>query len=155
MSEERFRILFDNIPPWFTLGIFNYLHKFNAVSVHETYTYYFHMDGHRMDTDRPYEGLARKYLSSCWFTKSVKETIYDLVAKKVVDYDIDGVISYILYGGKISSGFMPEQRNIIEVEYGVPSLLLKGDMVDPRDYQDAQVKNRIDAFFEMLDKKKK
>ena len=108
-----------------------------------------------MDPDKPYESLARKYLSSCWFMKSVKETVYDLVAKKVVDYDIDGVISYILYGCKISSGFMPEQRNIIEEKYGVPSLLLEGDMVDPRDYQDAQVKNRIDAFFEMLDKRKK
>ena len=155
VPEEKFRIFFDNIPPWFTLGLFNYLHKFNAVSVQEAYTYLFHLDGERMDPDKPYESLARRYIASDWYNVSVKETIHDLVGKKMIDYNIDGVIAYILYGCKITSGFMPEQRNILEEKFGVPSLLLEGDMVDPRDYQDAQVKNRIDAFFEMLDNRGK
>lgn len=155
VEKEEFRLLFDNIPPWFTLGIFNYFHRFNAVSVAETYTRYFHLARGRMDPDKPYESLARKYLYSCTFTSSVRETIHDVVAKMCEDYRVDGVISYVLYGCKISSGFLPLQKRILEQEYGIPTLILEGDMVDPRDYADAQVKNRIDAFMEMLAQRKR
>lgn len=155
VENEEFRLLFDNIPPWFTLGIFNYFHRFNAVCVVETYTRYFHLARGRMDPDKPYESLARKYLYSCTFTSSVRETIHDVMAKMCEEYRIDGVISYVLYGCKISSGFLPLQKHILEKEYGIPTLVLEGDMVDPRDYADAQVKNRIDAFMEMLAHRKR
>jgi benzoyl-CoA reductase/2-hydroxyglutaryl-CoA dehydratase subunit BcrC/BadD/HgdB len=152
VAKEEFRLLFDNIPPWFSLGIFNYVHNFNAVSVVETYTRYFHMarGNIRMDPDKPYESLARKYLYSCTFMSSVHETVHDFVAGLCKDYQIDGIISYVLYGCKIASGFLPLQKHILERDYGIPTLIIEGDMVDPRDYADAQVKNRIDAFMEML-----
>jgi benzoyl-CoA reductase subunit B len=34
---------------------------------------------------------------------------------------------------------------------GIPTLLLESDLVDPRYFQHAQLKNRIDAFFESLE----
>ncbi len=100
-GEEKLRVLFDNIPPWFTLGLFNHLHKFNAVSVIESYTYYFHYSRGRMDPDKPYESLARKYLYGCWFMTSVRETVHSLIARKALDYKVDGIISSALYGCKI------------------------------------------------------
>jgi benzoyl-CoA reductase/2-hydroxyglutaryl-CoA dehydratase subunit BcrC/BadD/HgdB len=152
VAKEEFRLLFDNIPPWFSLGIFNYVHNFNAVSVVETYTRAFHMSRgtFRMDPDKPYESLARKYLYSVHFMYSVQETVHDFVAALCQDYQVDGIISYVLYGCKIASGFLPLQKHILERDYGIPTLILEGDMVDSRDYADAQVKNRIDAFMEML-----
>ncbi|MHB1418747.1 MAG: 2-hydroxyacyl-CoA dehydratase subunit D [Bacillota bacterium] len=155
VPNEEYRLLFDNIPPWFTLGIFNYFHKYNAVSVAETYTRFFHLSRGRLDPDRPYESLARKYLYSCSFMSSVRETIRDFVYPMARDNQVDGIICYVLYGCKISSGFLPLQKHILEKEYGIPTLLLEGDMVDPRDYADAQVKNRIDAFMELLAERKK
>jgi benzoyl-CoA reductase/2-hydroxyglutaryl-CoA dehydratase subunit BcrC/BadD/HgdB len=152
VAKEEFRLLFDNIPPWFTLGLFNYVHQFNAVSVVETYTQFFHLarGNTRLDPDKPYESLARKYLYCCSFMTSVRETIHDIVARLCQDYSVDGVISYVLYGCKISSGFLPLQKHVLEHEYNIPTLVLEGDMVDPRDYADAQVKNRIEGFMEML-----
>ena len=150
IKEEKLRILFDNIPPWFTLGIFNYLHNFNAVSVMETYTYYFHYSRGKLDPDKPYESLARKYLYGCWFMTSVKQTVENLVSRHVLDFKVDGVISYALYGCKIATGFLPYQARYLQEKHGIPTLLLEGDMVDPRDYADGPVKNRVDAFLEML-----
>ena len=37
---------------------------------------------------------------------------------------------------------------------GVPSLFIESDMMDPRVVSEAQLKNRIDAFFEGLESKK-
>lgn len=154
IPKEDIRILFDNIPPWFSLGLFNYLHKFNAVSVAETYTKIFHLARGRMDPSKPYESLARKFLYGCTFMSSVRESIRDITVPMAKDYQVDGVISYNLYGCKIASTFLPLQKHILEKEYGIPTLILEGDMVDPRDYADAQVKNRIEAFMEMLSKRK-
>ncbi|GAW92971.1 2-hydroxyacyl-CoA dehydratase subunit D [Calderihabitans maritimus] len=154
IENERFRLLFDNIPPWYTLGIFNYLHNFDAVSVIETYTQYFHYSRGRMDPAKPYESLARKYLYGVWYMTSLRQKLPHLIIPKALDYQVDGIISFILYGCKISSGFLPYQRKIFEEKYGIPTLILEGDMVDPRDYADAQVKNRIEAFFEMLETRK-
>lgn len=150
IPNEKLRIMFDNIPPWFTLGIFNYLHNFDAVSVCETYTYYFHHSRGRLDPDKPYESLAKKYLYGCWFMTSVRETVENLVTRHALEYKVDGVISYALYGCKIATGFLPYQARYLEQKHGIPTLLLEGDMVDPRDYADGPVKNRVDAFLEML-----
>lgn len=155
VPQEEIRILFDNIPPWFSTGLFNYLHKFNAVSVTETYTRMFHLGRGRMDPSKPYESLARKFLYSCTLMSSVRESIREIIVPYAKDFQVDGIISYNLYGCKIGSTFYPLQKEILEKEYGIPVLILDGDMVDPRDYADAQVKNRIDAFMEMLAKRKK
>jgi hypothetical protein len=37
---------------------------------------------------------------------------------------------------------------------GVPVLMVESDLEDPRYYAEAQIKNRIDAFFETLEHKK-
>ena len=39
-------------------------------------------------------------------------------------------------------------------ELGVPTLLVESDLEDPRYYAEAQIRNRIDAFFEALEHKK-
>jgi benzoyl-CoA reductase/2-hydroxyglutaryl-CoA dehydratase subunit BcrC/BadD/HgdB len=153
-GEEKLRILFDNIPPWFSLGIFNYLQKFDAVSVIETYTTYFHYSRGKLDPDKPYESLARKYLYNCWFMTSVREKVENLFTRYAQDYKVDGIISYALYGCKIATGFLPYQAKYMQEKLGIPSLILEGDMVDPRDYADGPVKNRVDAFMEMLLEKK-
>lgn len=147
---EKLRILFDNIPPWFSLGLFNYLHNFEAVSVIESYSYFFHYCRGKLDPDKPYESLARKYLYGVWYMTSVRETVEKLITRHALDYKVDGIISYALYGCKISTGFLPYQAKYMQEKYGIPTLQLEGDMVDPRDYADGPVKNRIDAFLEML-----
>jgi benzoyl-CoA reductase/2-hydroxyglutaryl-CoA dehydratase subunit BcrC/BadD/HgdB len=40
--------------------------------------------------------------------------------------------------------------DIISKEFKVPYLLFEADMADPRQYAEAQIKNRIDAFLEVL-----
>lgn len=39
-------------------------------------------------------------------------------------------------------------------DLGIPTLLVESDIEDPRYFSEAQMKNRIDAFFESLEHKK-
>ena len=45
-------------------------------------------------------------------------------------------------------------REYFTKELGVPTLLVESDIEDPRYFSEAQMKNRIDAFFESLEHKK-
>ena len=44
--------------------------------------------------------------------------------------------------------------NVMARGLGVPTLLVESDLEDPRYYAEAQLRNRIDAFFEALEHKK-
>ncbi len=43
---------------------------------------------------------------------------------------------------------------VIFYKLGIPSLMFEGNMVDPRGYDDAGVKAKIEAFIEMLEARK-
>jgi benzoyl-CoA reductase/2-hydroxyglutaryl-CoA dehydratase subunit BcrC/BadD/HgdB len=45
-------------------------------------------------------------------------------------------------------------REYFTKELDVPTLLIESDLEDPRYFSEAQLKNRIDAFFESLEHKK-
>ncbi len=45
-------------------------------------------------------------------------------------------------------------REYFTKELNVPTLLIESDLEDPRYFSEAQLKNRIDAFFESLEHKK-
>ena len=45
---------------------------------------------------------------------------------------------------------MADTRNYLNKELNMPSLYIESDLIDPRYWSDAQIKNRVDAFFESL-----
>ncbi|HID94611.1 MAG TPA: 2-hydroxyacyl-CoA dehydratase [Candidatus Latescibacteria bacterium] len=150
IPNERFRLFFEGIPPWYNLGLFTYLADRDAVSVAETYPFEF---VHVMDPDRdPIDNLADKALRYMYNT-SVQERS-DLTLNQVEPYHLDGVIVWNSICCKIFTLFSPFMRYDLEKEFGIPTLILDADQADPREYNDAMVKNRIDAYLEMLDKRK-
>jgi len=151
VPEERFRLIFDGIPPWFNMGLFNYFHKFGAVSVEEAYPRAW---VGRLDPEKPLESLAIKYMLSMNATatySAVSERIQD----RVRTYRVDGAILWNLRTCRLVSciGF-PRVQTSFEQDCGVPVLLLDSDQVDPRRYNEALVLGRIDAFMEMLEERK-
>jgi hypothetical protein len=45
-------------------------------------------------------------------------------------------------------------REYFTKELNVPTLLIESDLEDPRYFSEAQLRNRVDAFFESLEHKK-
>ena len=151
VPEERFRLIFDGIPPWFNMGLFNYFHKFGAVSVEEFYPRTW--CGH-VDPNKPLESLALKYMLSTTALASYTSA-RELTMDRTRNYKVDGAILWNLPTCRLMcSTSVPRAQNCLEVDCGVPALVLDADQVDPRRYSDATILSRIDAFMEMLEQRK-
>jgi benzoyl-CoA reductase/2-hydroxyglutaryl-CoA dehydratase subunit BcrC/BadD/HgdB len=152
IENERVRLFWDNIPPWYNMGLLNYFENMGGVMVAETYSAAWSL---RLDVKNPIEALAMKSLMSypmvsCVSIKKRKE----MVLKACREYHIDGAI---LHSNKschpITLGQMDIKR-ALEKELGIPSLVIDGDHMDERNFSMAQFQTRADAFMEMLLRKK-
>lgn len=150
LSQERFRLLYEGIPPWYTLGFYNYFDKFGAVIAYE---YYNTRELTRpMDPAKPWESLALKYMDffNHWsFTERA-----DAILRAAREYRIDGAILGHNMSCRSYCCHIWYLKDRLEKEVGIPSMILDYDHSDPRRYADAAVKNRIDAFMEMLEERK-
>ena len=45
---------------------------------------------------------------------------------------------------------LSDQRRYVSVELGLSTLFMESDMMDPQVVSEAQMRNRVDAFFEGL-----
>lgn len=152
IEEEQVRLFWDNIPPWYNLGLLKTFEKMNGVVVAETYSSAWSI---RLEGDDPIEALARKSLLSyslvsCVSIKKRKEK----VLKACKEYAIDGAI---LHRNKSCAPITLGQMDIkraLEEELGIPSVIIDGDHMDERNFSLAQFQTRTEAFMEMLKHKK-
>ena len=72
------------------------------------------------------------------------------LARMVDDFAADGVVYHPIKSCRTTStGLADTRRALMEVR-DIPSLFIESDMMDQRVVSEAQLKNRIDAFFEGL-----
>jgi benzoyl-CoA reductase/2-hydroxyglutaryl-CoA dehydratase subunit BcrC/BadD/HgdB len=152
VPEERFRLFWDNIPLWYNMGLFNYFEKFGAVVVAETYSAAWSI---RLDPDNAIESLVRKSMLSFPLVSNVSLTKrINMVVDACRKYKIDGAILHSNKSCKpISLGQMDVRRALME-QLEVPSVMFEADHMDVRNWNEAQVKNRLDAFMDMLAQRK-
>jgi benzoyl-CoA reductase subunit B len=64
-------------------------------------------------------------------------------------FNLDGVVYHGIKSCRTSTACLADRR-FHSGEEGLPILLLESDLIDPRAVSKAQMKNRVDAFFEGL-----
>lgn len=146
-KEERYRLVWDNIPFWFALGsTVRRLSELGAVLVGATYLY--HWVRH-LDPKDPIRSLAREFSTSTTMNRSVAHKI-DKIGGMLKAYKADGLIIHSNRSCKPDSlGSLDVQREI-QARLGIPVLMVDGDHTDPRAYSDAVVQTRLEAFIEGL-----
>jgi len=145
LQNEKHRLIIDNIPPWYSLGLFNYFYKYDSIAVMEMYTAGFH---HRVDPRKPFESLARKHLG-WWCQLPFDKRDKDLL-KRVRDWKVDAALFLANRSCKTFTLSQWHHKDLLWNELRIPSLIVEIDQCDPRDYSEGQTKTRIDAFMEML-----
>jgi benzoyl-CoA reductase subunit B len=152
VPEERFRIVVEGPPPWPHFRNFWELFKrWGAVSVFSTYARVGGVwdGGVRHDPARPLESLA-EYAMGCYTNLSLEERAA-MLDRAVRDYQADALVIHSVKSCRVFSVGQADLREEFSRERGVPTLFLESDLVDPRYFSEAQMKNRIDAFFESLE----
>jgi len=149
VPNERFRLIWDLFPIYHNMRLLNYFAEFGAAFVTDLYGNAF---SGRVDPSDPFGSLANRYLS--FFMRAASWGKAELYKKRAKQYHVDGIV---FHSNRCCRNFTAEQPDISAIlrdELGLPSMSFEGNMVDPRGYDDAGVKSKIESFIEMLEAKK-
>ena len=145
VEDERFRLVWDNLPLWYNLKVFDYLNSLGAVVVAEVFS---HTWAGGLDSARPLESLARKYLPNM-ANSSVKRRV-DIVLSLVKDFHANGLVLPLNRGCRMMSIGETIVRDVVARELGVQSLIVDVDSTDWRVAGEVEVKERLATFLETI-----
>ncbi len=151
ISEERFRVVVEGPPPWPHFRAFwEMFQKWGAVAVASTYAKVGGIfdRGFRHDPARPFESQA-EYCLGCYTNLNLGLRT-DLLRAYAEEYNADGIVIHSVKSCRSFSVGQADLREALREQTGLPTLFIESDLADPRYFQAAQLRNRIDAFFEGL-----
>ncbi len=108
--------------------------------------------GFRHDPSRPLETLA-EYCMGCYTNLSLPQRA-EVLARYVTDYHADGLLVNSIKSCNSFSAGQLQMLRTVEERTGAPVGFIESDLVDPRYFSYANIKNRLDSFFQMLDQKR-
>ena len=155
MANERYRLVVEGPPNWTSFREFwKMFYDEGAVVVASTYTKVggLYDTGFRHDPDHPLETLA-DYCLGCYTNLGLPSRVA-LIERYIRDYHADGLlINSVKSCNSFSVGQLLMLREL-ESRTGVPGAFIESDLVDPRYFSAANVKNRIESYLQMLDQKR-
>ena len=155
-GDQKYRVLYGGgLPPWHTMWIFNYFESFGASFVMENVYRCFdpvEVPSHVKD---PVEYLAwRTFLRLTSRHEKAKANSGNLEVERIMDliknYRIDGVVFHACRSCRATTIGQIHTKNRLSQITDMPMTQLVSDMVDLRDYSEAQWKAQIGAFIEAL-----
>ncbi len=155
LTGEKYRLVVEGPPNWTSFREFwKMFYDEGAVVVASTYAKVggLYDTGFRHDPDRPLESLA-EYCLGCYTNLSFPQRI-DLIARYMADYQADGLlINSIKSCNSFSAGQLLILREV-ERRTGKPAAFIESDLVDPRYFSAANIKNRLESDFQMIKQKR-
>jgi benzoyl-CoA reductase subunit B len=155
MGEQRFRLVMEGPPNWTSFRDFwRMFSSEGAVFVASTYTKVggLYDRGFRHDPRRPLESLAR-YCLGCYTNLNLPSRI-DLLEHYIREYKADG---FLVHSVKSCNSFSAGQLLMLrelERRTGLAGGFIESDLVDPRYFSPANVKNRIESYLQMIEQKR-
>jgi len=156
LSEERFRTVVEGPPPYpYYRNFRNLFTRWGAVAVASTYSTVGGIWewGFRHDPRRPLESIAEQMLRENLTNRSIVAR-YGQIRRYVEEWGADALVIHSIKSCRLFSAGQGDMREYFTRDLGVPTLMVESDLEDPRYYAEAQIRNRIDAFFESLEHKK-
>jgi benzoyl-CoA reductase subunit B len=155
LKNERFRIVVEGPPNWTSFHAFwKMFADEGAVVVASSYTKVggVYDTGFRHDPDHPIETLA-DYCMGCYTNLALPARV-DMLAKYVKDYEADGLLVHSIKScNSFSAGQLMILREV-EERTGKPGGFIESDLVDPRYFSAANIKNRLESYFQMIEQKR-
>jgi benzoyl-CoA reductase subunit B len=155
LTDERHRLLFVGVPCYPIFRRFTELFtEWGGTFVNSTYLWFASGGanlGYQYDLARPLEALAEGVLTS---VRGAMDSMFfqtDMLAGMIEDYQADGVVFHPVKSCRTVSTGLADNRRALMERCDIPSLFIESDLMDRRVVSEAQLKNRVDAFFEGLD----
>ena len=153
--KERFRVVVEGPPNWTHFREFwRMFADEDAVCVASTYTKVggVYDDGFRHDPENPLESLA-DYCMGVYTNRNLPGRI-DMLCRYMDEYQADGLlINSVKSCNSFSAGQLMMLREV-EARTGKPGGFIESDLVDPRYFSAANIKNRLESWFQMIEQKR-
>ena len=156
MKEQKYRLVVEGPPNWTSFREFwKMFYDEGAVVVASSYTKVggLYDLGFRHDDRNPLESLA-DYCLGVYTNRNLPQRVA-LLEQYMNEYQADGLlINSIKSCNSFSAGQLMIMREI-EKRTGKPGAFIETDLVDPRYFSAANVKNRLESYFQMIDQKRR
>ena len=153
IQNEKYRIFWFGLPPWFYLGIFNYLQDKGVCTLDSTYD----PGDVPQDIDPnmdPLYAVAKKGYEGRWFANGLMRRqlmiLPEMVGEFMRYFEVDGIITLVATTCRAMTGML-HLRRVLSERASVPVINLEADMSDVRTFSEAHIKARLDAFMETID----
>lgn len=154
LHDEKYRLIFVGVPCYPIFRRFNEMFaEWGGAFVSSTYLWFASGGtnlGVEYDVSRPLDSLAEGVLISVRHAMDSMFFQHQMLIDMIDPYRVDGVVYHPIKSCRtVSTGLADNRRALLEAK-DVGSLFIESDMMDKRVVSEAQLKNRIDAFFEGL-----
>jgi benzoyl-CoA reductase subunit B len=155
LNDQKYRIVVEGPPAWPSFRDFwKILADEGVVMVASTYTKVGGLfeRGFRHDPKRPLESLG-EYCMGCYTNHSLPARV-EILEKYMEDFSADGfMINSVKSCNSFSAGQLLMMREL-EKRTGKAGVFIESDLVDPRYFSAANIKNRLESYFQMIDAKR-
>jgi benzoyl-CoA reductase subunit B len=155
LKHERFRIVVEGPPNWTSFHAFwRMFADEGAVVVASSYTKVggVYDTGFRHDPEHPIETLA-DYCMGCYTNLGLPARVA-MLSNYMKDYHADGLLVHSIKScNSFSAGQLMILREV-EERTGRPCGFIESDLVDPRYFSAANIKNRLESYFQMIEQKR-
>jgi benzoyl-CoA reductase subunit B len=152
--DEKWRLLFVGVPCYPIFRRFSEMFSdWGGVFINSTYLWFASGGanlGYTYDLTRPVASLAEGVLLG---VRDAMDSMFfqtRALVQMIDGYAADGVVFHPIKSCRTVSTGLADTRRALMAERDVPSLFVESDLMDRRVVSEAQMKNRIDAFFEGL-----
>ena len=160
VTPEKYRLMFNELPPWHSLGFFEKLAQRGWNFVIESQGYH-PPEPLMIETgDSVLERLTRW---TYWFTvghfiKAIKKK-YPLCADYSVqgyynwamEYQIDGYVAHPLISCRTGTFWLPHTMNVLQDMLDIPGFVMEGDIIDFSVFNPEEVLKNAPAFEESME----
>jgi benzoyl-CoA reductase subunit B len=162
IPNEKYRMLFSELPPWHTLGFFDEVAAKHGIAfVMESWNYHVPPPlpaEEREAAKDPLELIARysyhKFHQTAHIAKKYDIDPMIFVApflEYVQDYRADGLMGHPLMSCRPATYTIMHLRNLLLDKFKVPGIIVEGDIIDQRVFNEEEAYAKIEAFVETMD----
>lgn len=146
VPDEKYRLIWDNIPIWYEMrNLGNLFAGNNACLVADTYTTAWAVD---IKIEDPLTSMADAY-TKVYLNISI-DLMLDQLTSLIERFSADGLVMHSNRSCKPYSLGQYDLARAVTQRTGKPALVIEADMTDSRAYSEAQVRERVEAFLESL-----
>lgn len=158
LTDEQHRLIFVGVPCYPIFRQFNeFFTEWGGTFVNSTYLWFASGGtnrGFEYDLQRPLQSLAEGVLIS---VRDAMDSMFyqdQILVNMIEEFSVNGIVYHPIKSCRTVSTGLADNRRSVMADYDIATLFIESDMMDRRVVSPAQLKNRIDAFFEGLEVRK-